>query len=157
MDSIKVSTICFPVQKDKVLLGLKKRGFGEGKWNGFGGKVLLEENPEEAATRELREEVGLSTEPVGLKKMAVINFFDGDKPIFKCHVFLVRKWRGKAAESEEMKPQWFKLKEIPYREMWASDKIWIPLILRGVKFTGRVDFDLAGNILREFRIIRKGF
>ena len=23
----------------KVLLGMKKRGLGEGKWNGFGGKV----------------------------------------------------------------------------------------------------------------------
>jgi hypothetical protein len=24
--------------KNQVLLGMKKRGFGEGKWNGFGGK-----------------------------------------------------------------------------------------------------------------------
>ena len=27
----------------KVLLGLKKRGFGEGKFNGFGGKVHVGE------------------------------------------------------------------------------------------------------------------
>jgi len=27
--------------RDEVLLGFKKRGFGQGKWNGFGGKVQL--------------------------------------------------------------------------------------------------------------------
>jgi hypothetical protein len=26
-------------QKDRILLGYKKRGFGMGKFNGFGGKV----------------------------------------------------------------------------------------------------------------------
>ena len=26
-------------QSSRVLLGMKKRGMGEGKWNGFGGKV----------------------------------------------------------------------------------------------------------------------
>jgi len=28
-----------PNSYPKVLLGMKKKGFGEGKWNGFGGKV----------------------------------------------------------------------------------------------------------------------
>lgn len=32
-----------------VLLGMKKRGFGAGKWNGFGGKVQPGETIEEAA------------------------------------------------------------------------------------------------------------
>jgi hypothetical protein len=27
------------LEQDKILLGLKKRGFGVGKWNGFGGTV----------------------------------------------------------------------------------------------------------------------
>lgn len=34
-----------------VLLGMKKRGFGAGKWNGFGGKVQPGETIEEAARR----------------------------------------------------------------------------------------------------------
>ncbi|CAN0505072.1 unnamed protein product, partial [Ectocarpus sp. 12 AP-2014] len=33
----------------EILLGMKKRGFGEGKWNGFGGKVESGESVEEAA------------------------------------------------------------------------------------------------------------
>jgi 8-oxo-dGTP pyrophosphatase MutT (NUDIX family) len=35
----------------KILLGLKKRGFGEGKWNGFGGKVHVNETIRQAAVR----------------------------------------------------------------------------------------------------------
>lgn len=43
----------------RVLLGMKKRGFGEGKWNGFGGKREGEETMVECAQRELQEESGL--------------------------------------------------------------------------------------------------
>eukprot|EP00051_Salpingoeca_urceolata_P006046 m.80347 g.80347 ORF g.80347 m.80347 type:complete len:91 (+) comp14659_c1_seq3:1046-1318(+) len=39
----------------RVLLGLKKRGFGQGKLNGFGGKVEAGETVAEAAARELEE------------------------------------------------------------------------------------------------------
>ena len=40
------------IQKDgKVLLGLKKRGFGMGLWNGFGGKIEHGETNNEAAAR----------------------------------------------------------------------------------------------------------
>ena len=42
-----------------VLLGMKKRGFGIGKWNGFGGKVKDGETIRECAMRETQEECGL--------------------------------------------------------------------------------------------------
>ncbi|MEK7165153.1 MAG: DNA mismatch repair protein MutT, partial [Patescibacteria group bacterium] len=35
----KVLTLCIVHQNEKVLLGMKKRGFGAGRWNGFGGKL----------------------------------------------------------------------------------------------------------------------
>lgn len=34
-----------------LLLGLKKKGFGEGRWNGFGGKVEKDETVSEGAVR----------------------------------------------------------------------------------------------------------
>lgn len=40
----------------RLLLGLKKRGFGQGKWNGFGGKLDEGESPRQAAIREMKEE-----------------------------------------------------------------------------------------------------
>lgn len=35
----------------EILLGMKKRGFGMGKWNGFGGKIEGDETTEEGARR----------------------------------------------------------------------------------------------------------
>ena len=36
---------------NRVLLGLKKRGFGVGRWNGFGGKLEKKETPLQSAQR----------------------------------------------------------------------------------------------------------
>lgn len=47
----KLYTLAFIRRGDQVLLGLKKRGFGEGKWNGFGGKLNANETLMEAAQR----------------------------------------------------------------------------------------------------------
>lgn len=47
----KVLTLLFVLIPGKVLLGLKKRGFGKGRWNGFGGKVQQGETIEEGAIR----------------------------------------------------------------------------------------------------------
>ena len=35
----KLFTLVLIRDSDRILLGLKKRGFGKGRWNGFGGKV----------------------------------------------------------------------------------------------------------------------
>ena len=51
MFTSKLLTLVLVVQPGRVLLGMKKRGFGEGKWNGFGGKVQSGETIEEAARR----------------------------------------------------------------------------------------------------------
>ena len=47
----KLLTLLFVIESDRVLLGMKKRGFGAGRWNGFGGKVDRDETIEEAAKR----------------------------------------------------------------------------------------------------------
>ena len=67
--SRKVLTLVFLRDATRVLLGMKKRGFGVGKWNGFGGKVEPGETVVEAAAREVREECGycVKTEDLGCK------------------------------------------------------------------------------------------
>eukprot|EP00729_Bicosta_minor_P028396 gene28396-12164_t len=47
------------LETSRILLGMKKRGFGAGKWNGFGGKVEVGETIVEGAVREMQEESGL--------------------------------------------------------------------------------------------------
>ena len=52
----------------RVLLGLKRRGFGAGKYNGFGGKLEQGETMRACAARELEEESGLRVAPTALTR-----------------------------------------------------------------------------------------
>lgn len=49
--SRKIFTLAMVRKTNALLLGLKKKGFGEGKWNGFGGKVEKDETISEGAVR----------------------------------------------------------------------------------------------------------
>jgi 8-oxo-dGTP diphosphatase/2-hydroxy-dATP diphosphatase len=145
----KITTLVLVHQGEKVLLGMKKRGFGQGRWNGFGGKLHEGETIEQAAKRETFEEAGVQ---VGeLEKFGVMDFYWKNKPEFcvEVNVFKVRIFAGIPTESEEMKPQWFDLKEIPYKEMWQDDTYWMPLFLNDKKFKGKFIFDDSDNILEK--------
>jgi len=132
----KLLTLSIIHQHPKVLLGMKKRGFGAGRWNGFGGKVRGKETIESAAKRELREEAGIETE--SLEKVGIIDFeFKGNPEILQVHIFKAEKFSGELVESEEMKPQWWHIDEIPFKEMWPDDIHWMPLFLSGKKFKGK--------------------
>ena len=62
MNKNKILTLAFILNHEtqEILLGYKKRGFGVGRWNGFGGKVTNNESIMEGAQRELKEEAGIS-------------------------------------------------------------------------------------------------
>lgn len=144
----RLLTLCIVYQHPKVLLGMKKRGFGQGRWNGFGGKVLSEETIEEAAKREIREEVGI--EVSRLEKVGIIDFeFKGNPEIIEVHIFRSEDFSGTPTESEEMKPRWFHVDKIPFRDMWPDDKHWFPLFLSGKKFKGRFLFGDSDVILEQ--------
>jgi len=144
----KSLTLCIIHQQSKVLLGMKKRGFGAGRWNGFGGKLKDGETIEDAVRRELKEEAGISANKI--EKKGIIEFSWDLKPeILEVHIFRVTDFVGNPAESEEMRPRWFDINEIPYGEMWPDDKYWLPLFLDGKKFKGKFVFDDADKILRQ--------
>lgn len=142
-------TLCLIIDADRVLLGYKKRGFGQGWWNGFGGKVEAGEGLEAAARREVNEEAGIALEEV--TKVGVLEFTFADKPaeIFVGHIFKGEGIVGEPHESEEMKPQWFAIEDIPYEQMWPADRYWLPVFLKGKTFTGRLHFSANNEILKK--------
>jgi 8-oxo-dGTP pyrophosphatase MutT (NUDIX family) len=132
---MKISTICFPVRDGKIFLANKKRGFGAGFLNGYGGKRNSEDlTIEDTAVREMEEEGGIVASPGGLEKVAVINFFEEDVQIFECHVFFCRDWQGEFSETEEMSaPQPYDILNPPFDRMWNADRVWLPLVCSGQK------------------------
>ena len=142
----KQLTLCIVQRPPRVLLGMKKRGFGAGRWNGFGGKLDPGETVEVAMRREMREEVGIELQ--NLDKIGILDFeFQGKPEILQVHIFRSDDFSGEPLESEEMKPQWFHADEIPFDQMWPDDRHWLPLFLSGKKFIGRFLFGDADAIL----------
>lgn len=143
-----VTTLCIIHQHPKILLGMKKRGFGVGRWNGFGGKINKDESIEESLVREIKEEAGIELND--FEKVGLLEFeFVKNGEIVEVHLFKTNNFNGEPEESEEMKPRWFHIDEIPFTEMWPDDFYWMPLFLRGEKFKGRFLFGDGDVILEQ--------
>lgn len=142
---MKQVTLLFLVRDDEILLAMKKRGFGEGRWNGCGGKVDPSETVEQAMIRETQEEIGVT--PLVYEKVAVHDFIMEEHENFEAHAYICTEWQGEPTETEEMAPQWFRKSEIPYGRMWQDDIIWLPAILQGKKLKTRFTFDKADNMI----------
>jgi len=146
----KITTLCYIINdKSEVLLAMKKRGFGAGKWNGPGGKVEVNENPKESAIREVKEEIGLTM--IAPEELGCIEFIwpaDQEDKNQLCYVYLTRQFVGDLQESDECLPKWFDLDQIPYHEMWDDDKYWYPEVLAGKKIKKRFFFDKDDKVLK---------
>lgn len=142
---------------DEILLAMRKRGFGEGKWNGVGGKIEKDETIEQALVRECREEIGVI--PMNYWQVAEHDFIqdaETDKPWHMyIYVYLCDEWERDPEETEEMAPQWFKIEDIPYSEMWEDDAYWLPQVLSGDKVTGMFTFDKGDNLISHRVVVQE--
>jgi mutator protein MutT len=148
---LKVTNLVFLKREGQLLLAMKKRGFGAGRWNGPGGKLNVGETPEMSAAREVHEEIGVVTGE--LAEVATLKFYFEDDPNdpvknIICHVYVCEEWKGEPIESEEMAPKWFSLDEIPYAEMWPDDEYWLPQMLDG-KYVEAEFLFASGDVIRD--------
>jgi len=147
------TTLCFLIRKNKgineICLAMKKRGLGEGKWNGVGGKLNQDETLIDALLRETKEEINVDL--LEFKEVGKIDFKFPDNPQWRneSHIFIATKWANEPQESEEMSPKWFTYNKIPYSKMWGTDKDWIPMVLTGNKINGNVVFDKNNKVISK--------
>lgn len=148
---LKEATLCYLLSKDgsKVLIAMKKRGFGVGRLNGVGGKLKSDETVEDAMVRETEEEIGVKL--TSYQKRAKIKFFfagEGhDDWNMVCHVFTADNWIGDPSESEEMKPEWCDIDKLPFDKMWPDDKYWLNSIITGKNVEASFLFDENDKII----------
>ncbi len=96
---MKQATLCLLIKEDKILLAMKKRGFGVGRWNGAGGKFDPEKGDKtilDATIRETREEIGVeikNPEKAGLLRFKFANKPEWDQDV---HLFVSNEvaWRA---------------------------------------------------------------
>ncbi len=143
------TTLILIREGDKLLLGKKKRRFGAGKYNGFGGKVAEGETLLESLKREIKEEADIEVKDI--TKIGEITFYlnipeedTGDKfgmqDTILVNVFFGKNIIGEPKETEEMIPEWFDIENLPYEKMWSDDIYWYPYALKGISFKGYCKF-----------------
>ena len=102
--------------------------------------------------RETQEEFGIT--PTKYQKCGVVKFDtyykNQEHVMIVTHVYTADAYVGEPQESEEMRPQWFDLVQIPYDRMYDTDKLWLPLILehKGY-FTAAFKYTLAGTLIDQ--------
>jgi 8-oxo-dGTP diphosphatase len=134
-----VAVLLFVIRGGEALLIRKKRGLGAGKINAPGGRIEPGETPEQAAIRETQEEVGVT--PSTPRRRGHLRFQFVDGYALECHVLVADACEGDVYETDEAIPMWTALDALPYGEMWADDRMWLPLMLEGRTFRGRFVFD----------------
>jgi 8-oxo-dGTP pyrophosphatase MutT (NUDIX family) len=141
---------------NRILLGLKHRGFGKGMYNSFGGKLEQGEDSVVAACRELHEETGIcvTMKHMTESKIGILHFTFDDDPTEMCvHLFRVNIYCNDhvtvetASSSEqivvdpltirgcdEITPEWIEnFFHIPLHNMFADDSIWLTYLLASEK------------------------
>lgn len=142
------ATLLFVLREEEILLIHKKTGMGAGKINGPGGRIEKGETPMDGAIREVEEELCVTPTDVHQCGELLFQFADG----YGMHgtVFTARGCIGVPRETREAAPLWTSIHAIPYERMWADDRLWIPLMLRGKGFHGVFLFD--GDEMLDHRV-----
>jgi 8-oxo-dGTP diphosphatase len=148
------ATLCFLLRAGapgQILLGLKKVGFGQGKYGGVGGKVEAGEAPSHAATREVREETGIVVAESDLRPAACLTFRFPHRPEWTqvVHVYTSTSWSGCASESREIVPAWFTVDAIPLERMWDDCRYWLPRVLAGERVEATFVFSPDNDTVEE--------
>jgi|SaaInlStandDraft_7_1057024.scaffolds.fasta_scaffold06835_5 8-oxo-dGTP diphosphatase len=126
------STLWIMIKDNKIFLWEKKRWFAKWVLNWVWGKSEWDETIEECMIREAKEEIWVDIEKKDLEKKALLHFYFENKPEWNMDVFIfnIIQYEWEVVETEEIKPLWFSLDNIPFDRMWASDTIWLTRILR---------------------------
>lgn len=145
----KQCTLAVIVKDNQILLQKKSKGlFGEGRWNGAGGKIKPGESARECMIRELKEE--LKIDVIGTHLVGVLDFsweeFPNIKPL-RVWLYIVDEYFNTPQSSNEGEIKWFKLTEIPYCEMWEDDTYWLPKVINGKKVIGEFIFNKNDKII----------
>lgn len=145
---MRPAVVCYLIDGDRVLLGLRKRvslGLGANLISGIGGKIEVDpeafengeviflETAEEALIRELQEEISVT--PTEFTEVGRIRFVFPANPKWNQDVkaYLCTNWTGEPAESEEIAPEWHEISNLDeiFPKMWEDNQHWLPKVFNG--------------------------
>lgn len=128
MNMLLVSAVCLVDRDGRILLTKRPEGKPmAGLWEFPGGKLEVEETPEEALIRELREELGIDTWKSCLAPLSFASHaYEGFHLLLMLYV--CRKWEGIVSPREGQDLIWVRAKDLRNYDMPPADRPLIPMI-----------------------------
>ena len=141
---MKLATLCYVINKKNnstlMIHRVKKENdYHQGKWNGLGGKFELGESPEECATREIKEESGLTVKSITMKGFITFPLFDG-KEDWYVFLFVTDNFKGELIDSNEGDLAWIANEKLTEINLWDGDKIFIPWLFKDKFFSAKFNY-----------------
>ena len=147
---MKLATLCYLRKNGRTLMlhrVKKKNDVHEGKWNGLGGKFEPGESPEDCVLREVREESGLKIKDPRLKGVLTFPGFAHGEDWY-VFVFTAARFTGRLLQdSAEGDLAWIKDKDLLELNLWAGDRVFLPLLKRRGHFSGKFSYK-NGRLLK---------
>lgn len=145
------TTLCYIFNEKKVLMlyrNKKENDFHEGKWNGIGGKIEKGELALEGVRREVLEESGLIIEHPKLIGVCHFPSFDSEEELM--YVYIGTDFKGDLIECNEGDLEWIDQDRLLNLNIWESDQVFLPYVLRHQLFIGT--FSFTGKQLKFYEI-----
>lgn len=140
--TMKSATLCYLTTATHVVLAEMLRGPFAGYLNGYGGEIHPQETALAATIRELQEESGVTAQPAGIAKRAVIDFYNfknQDWRRVRVYVSVAQEWTGTPAAGDGMgPPEKYPFHQLPFEHMLLGDWVWIERMLRGELLSGEI-------------------
>jgi 8-oxo-dGTP diphosphatase len=124
-----VAAVALIDQDRRVLIAQRPQGKTlAGLWEFPGGKVELDERPEAALIRELREELGIAVEEACLAPFTFASFAYPDFHLLM-PLYICRRWTGFVAARENQTLKWVRPQDLRAYPIPPADAPLIPALL----------------------------
>jgi len=123
---MQLSTLCY-IEKDEKYLMLhrtkKENDPNHDKWLGIGGKVEVDESPDECLLREVKEETGLTLLDYNFR--GIVTFVSDEWGTEYMHLFTATSFQGKLIECNEGDLKWVDKAKVLRLNLWEGDKLFL--------------------------------
>ncbi len=162
------AVVFYLIKGGLVILGRRLKvsnNLGHNLISGIGGKVEPEDvgQIEKTLIREFIEEIGTFVDsttgesscvfrPLKWEYRGKVTFLYPHKPSkdMKVEVFVITEWEGEPVETEAIRPEGpFRYEDIPYHEMWADNRLWLPNVLAGQIVNIIIMYDENGVVVEQ--------